>query len=108
MTHFLPSVVFGVSASLRLLLPLGEASIVAKSLAQMPVTGRLSDGGTFQGRLTLQALRLDAEGQLVATGVLSGAATPAAGRTTKISAHTQYRKSHPVPVGGSMDHCCRS
>jgi hypothetical protein len=21
---------------------------------------------------------------------------------------SQYRKSHPVPVGGSMDHCCRS
>jgi multidrug efflux pump len=23
-------------------------------------------------------------------------------------AQAQYRKSHPVPVGGSMDHCCRS
>jgi hypothetical protein len=52
------------------------------------VTGRLADGGTFRGRLTLQALRLDAAGQLVATGVLAGTATPAAGRATPVPAHT--------------------
>jgi len=90
MTRFLLSVVLGVSAALGLLLPLppGEAAVVAKTLAQMPVTGRLADGGTFHGRLTLQALRLDEAGQLVATGVLSGTATPAAGRATKIAART--------------------
>jgi hypothetical protein len=52
------------------------------------VTGRLADGGTFQGWLTLQALRFDEDGQIVATGVLSGTATPAVGRTTKVPAHT--------------------
>jgi hypothetical protein len=52
------------------------------------VTGRLADGGTFQGRLTLQTLRFDEEGQMVATGVLAGTATSAAGRTTKVPAHT--------------------
>ncbi len=90
MTRFLLSVVLGVSAALGLLLPLppGEAAVVAKTLAQTPVTGRLADGGTFHGRLTLQALRLDEAGQLVATGVLSGTATPAAGRATKIAART--------------------
>ncbi len=90
MTRFLLSVVLGVSAALGLLLPLppGEAAVVAKTLAQMPVTGRLADGGTFHGRLTLQALRLDEAGQLIATGVLSGTATPAAGRATKIAART--------------------
>ena len=52
------------------------------------MTGRLADGGTFQGRLTLQALRRDEAGQLVATGVLSGTATPAAGRAAKVPART--------------------
>ena len=90
MTGFLLSVVLGVSAGLGLLLPLppGEAAVVAKTLAQTPVTGRLADGGTFHGRLTLQALRLDEAGQLIATGVLSGTATPAAGRATTVPART--------------------
>jgi len=74
--------------SLLLPLPHGEAAIVAKSLAQTPVTGRLTDGGTFHGRLTLQALTLDEAGQLLATGVLAGTATPAVGRVTKVPAHT--------------------
>ena len=64
MTRFLLSIVLGVSTALGLLLPLplGEAAGVAKTLAQTPVTGRLADGGTFQGRLTLQALRFDEAG----------------------------------------------
>jgi hypothetical protein len=48
----------------------------------------LADGGTFHGRLTLQALRRDEAGQLVATGVLSGTATPAAGCATTVPART--------------------
>jgi hypothetical protein len=90
MTRFLLSFVLGVFMALGLLnpLPLGEAAGVAQTLTQMPVTGRLDDGGTFRGRLTLQALRLDEAGQLVATGVLSGTATPVAGRTTTVPAHT--------------------
>ena len=90
MTRFLLFVVLGVSTALGLLrpLPLGEAAGIAKTLAQTPVTGRLADGGTFQGWLTLQALRFNEDGQLVATGVLAGTATPAAGRTTKVPAHT--------------------
>ena len=83
MTRFLLSMVLGVSTALGLLLPLplSEAAGVAKTLAQTPVTGRLADGGTFQGRLTLQALRFDEDGHMVATGILSGTATPAAGRS---------------------------
>ena len=74
MTRFLLSMVLGVSTALGLLLPLplSEAAGVAQTLAQTPVTGRLADGGTFQGWLTLQALRFDEAGELVATGVLSG------------------------------------
>jgi hypothetical protein len=88
MTRFLLSMVLGVSAALGLLLPLplSEAAVVAKTLAQTPVTGRLADGGTFRGRLTLQALRRDEAGQLVATGVLAGTAMHAAGRAAKVPA----------------------
>jgi hypothetical protein len=87
MTRFLLSVVLGMSTGLGLF-PLrpGETAAIAKTLAQTPVTGRLADGGTFQGRLTLQALRFDEDGHLVATGVLAGTATSAAGRTTKVPA----------------------
>jgi hypothetical protein len=90
MAQFLLSLVLGVSTALGLLFPLppGEAAVVAKTLAQTPVTGRLADGGTFQGRLTLQALRLDAAGDLVATGVLAGTATPTVGRPTQVPAQT--------------------
>jgi hypothetical protein len=90
MTRFLLSVVLGMTAGLGVLrpLPLGEASVVAKTLVQTPVTGHLADGGTFHGRLTLQALTFEEAGQLVATGVLSGMATPAAGRPAKVPAHT--------------------
>ena len=75
--------------SLLLLLGHSAAAVVTKTLAQTPVTGRLADGGTFHGRLTVQAVSVDADGQLVAAGVLSGTATtPAAGRTTKVPART--------------------
>ena len=72
--------------SLLLLLGHSEAAGGTKTLAQTPVSGRLADGGTFHGRLTVQALTVDEAGQLVATGVLAGTATPAAGRATKIAA----------------------
>jgi hypothetical protein len=72
--------------SLLLLLGHSQASVVTKTLAQTPVSGRLADGGTFHGRLTVQALTVDEAGQLVATGVISGTATPAVGRATTITA----------------------
>ena len=64
-----------------------EASVVTKTLAQTPVTGRLVSGGTFQGRLTVHALTVDEEGQLAATGVLKGTVTTAAGAVTTLPAH---------------------
>src|SRR5712691_10080592 len=90
MTRFLLSIVLGVSTGLGLLLPLplGAAAVVAKTLAQTPVTGRLADGGTFRGWLMLQASTLDEARHLVATRVLSGTARPAVGRATKVPART--------------------
>ena len=64
-----------------------EASVVTKTLAQTPVTGRLVGGGTFQGRLTVHALTVDEEGQLAATGTLKGTVTTAPGAVTTIPAH---------------------
>jgi hypothetical protein len=71
-----------------LLLQLGEAYVVTKTLSQTPVTGRLADGGTFHGQLTVQAFTADDEGQVAATGVLSGTATTAAGRAIKVASRT--------------------
>jgi hypothetical protein len=90
MSRHFRSLLLGVTTMVSLLLPLwpSEAYVVTRTLAQTPVSGRLADGGTFHGRLTVQALTVDEAGQLVATGVLSGTATPAAGRATKIAART--------------------
>ena len=86
MARCLRSLVLGIMAGLGLLLPLqqSEAYVVTQTLTQTPVTGRLADGGTFHGRLTIQTLTVDEDGQLAATGVLTGTALPAAGRATKV------------------------
>ena len=79
-----------VTMVLALVLPPrpGEASVATKTLAQMPVTGRLVGGGTFQGRLTVHTLTVDEEGQLAATGILKGTVTTASGAVTTIPAHS--------------------
>ena len=66
--------------------PLGhsEAVGVRRVLTQIPVTGRLEYGGTFAGRLTVEELTVNDLGQLAATGVLAGTATPKAGSATPI------------------------
>ena len=86
MARCLRSLVLGIMAGLGLLLPLpqGEAYVVTQTLTQTPVTGRLADGGTFHGRLTIQTLTVDDDGQLAATGVLTGTALSVAGRATKV------------------------
>jgi len=66
--------------------PLGHSEVVGvkRVLTQMPVTGRLRHGGTFAGRLTVEELTVNEFGQLAATGVLAGTATPEAGSATPI------------------------
>ena len=100
MTRFLLFVVLGISTALGLLcpLPLGEAASVAKTLAQTPVTGRLADGGTFQGRLTLQALRFDEAGELV---------RPVGHRHARCGPHDEGTSAyvyHPRGVAGPAGH----
>src|SRR5215467_2241387 len=66
--------------------PLGHSEVVGLRhvLRQIPVAGRLEHGGTFAGRLTVEALTVNELGQLAATGVLAGIATPEAGNATPI------------------------
>jgi hypothetical protein len=70
-----------VTAILGLLgsLPQSQASLVTQTLTQTPVTGRLAAGGAFEGQLTIHTVALDEEGDLIATGSLSGTVAPASG-----------------------------
>jgi hypothetical protein len=70
--------------------PSGHSEVVGvrHALRQIPVTGRLEHGGTFAGRLTVEELTVNDLGQLAATGVLAGTATPEAGSATPISPRT--------------------
>lgn len=51
---------------------------------QLPVTGELSDGGTFEGTIT-DLVASNENGVLMLTGTLEGTATDAAGNVTQIS-----------------------
>lgn len=90
MARCLLSRVLGIMAGLGLLFSpqQGEAYVVTQTLMQTPVTGRLADGGAFHGQLTVQTLTVDEDGQLAATGVLTGTARLAAGQTTKVTPRT--------------------
>jgi len=90
MTRYARTLMLGMMAGLGLLLPLpqGEAAVVTPTITRTPVSGRLADGGTFRGRLTVQMVTVDADGQLTATGVLTGTARPAAGHATTVPPRT--------------------
>jgi hypothetical protein len=70
--------------------PLGHSKVVGGKhvLTQMPVVGRLEHGGTFAGQLTVEALTVNDLGQLAATGVLAGTATPHAGSAIQLPPRT--------------------
>lgn len=53
-------------------------------LTDIPVTGVLEDGGTFEGLLSVTELVLE-DGQLLVSGLLEGTATDAGGIVTEIS-----------------------
>ncbi len=73
-----------LTVMLGLMLPYGEAHRVTTTLTQTPVTGQLADGGAFHGWLTVHDVTVDAQGQLTATGLLTGTATPALGTATSV------------------------
>ena len=83
--------------------PLGHSEVVGvkRVLTQMPVTGRLEHGGTFAGRLTIEELTVNDLGQLAATGVLAGTATPKAGNATPVPPHTVITPASLLDLRGT-------
>jgi hypothetical protein len=53
-------------------------------LIGVPVSGALSDGGTFEGTMSITGFGVDEAGQLVAEGLLRGTATMADGSVREI------------------------
>jgi hypothetical protein len=90
MQRHLTSVFLAVTAAVGLVLLLQHsmADVAQYPLTKVPVTGRLPQGGTFQGRLTVQTLAADEFGQLSATGILTGTAVTTPRTATKIPPHT--------------------
>jgi len=90
MQRYLAAMLLTVTAAVGLLFLLrpGEAHVVQYPLTQVPVTGRLPEGGTFEGRLTVRTLTTDEFGQLSATGVLTGTAVIQSHAATKIPPRT--------------------
>jgi hypothetical protein len=70
-------------------------------LRQIPVAGRLEHGGTFAGRLTVEELTVNDLGQLAATGVLAGTATPEAGNATLIAPRTVITPASLLDLRGT-------
>jgi hypothetical protein len=83
--------------------PLGHSEVmgVRHVLRQIPVAGRLEHGGTFAGRLTVEELTVNDLGQLAATGVLAGTATPEAGNATPISPQTVIAPASLLDLRGT-------
>ncbi len=86
MQRYMVAILLTVTAAVGLLFLLrhSEAHVVQYPLTQVPVTGRLPAGGTFEGRLTVRTLTADEFGQLSATGVLTGTAVIQSRAATKI------------------------
>jgi hypothetical protein len=72
--------------ALALLVPTAAAAPPQQNalLSDIPVTGALSDGGTFTGNLTIDSISQTADGALQFAGNLTGTATPAVGAPTPI------------------------
>jgi hypothetical protein len=67
--------------------PLGATAAPKKAnlLKNVPVSGALADGGTFNGRITITEFGYDQATGLTVSGVVKGIATKADGTTQKIS-----------------------
>jgi hypothetical protein len=71
--------------ALALIVPtVGAAPTRNALLSNVPVTGALSDGGTFTGNLTIDSITRTADGALAFGGNLVGTATPAGGVPTPV------------------------
>lgn len=72
-------------ATTMLLSATGAQAKPKTGTGSLPVTGTLPDGGTFDGTVSNLDASVNAAGDLVVSGVLTGAATDAAGDVTQIT-----------------------
>ena len=81
----------------------GAALPLETDLEPIPVHGRLSPDGRFEGTLTIQAVTVADAGQLLLTGVLHGTATHRTGTTTQVRRQPFTAPAVPVDSEQTMD-----
>ncbi len=78
-----------------------QAKQPGSGTGSLPVTGTLSDGGTFQGTVSNLTASVNDAGDLVVSGVLNGTATAADGTVTQITDQAFTTTATLTQPGGS-------
>jgi hypothetical protein len=81
----------------------GAALPPEPDLEPIPVHGRLSPDGRFEGTLTIQAVTVVDAGQLLLTGVLHGTATQRTGAKTRVRGQPFTAPAVPVDAERTTD-----
>lgn len=77
-----------------------QAAKPGSGTGSLPVSGTLSDGGTFEGTVSNLSASVNDAGDLVVSGVLNGTATDAAGNVTQITDQA-FTTTATLQQGGS-------
>ena len=103
-TRYTSSVVIAAVVSALVLAPWRGTALPPESeLDPIPVQGRLSPDGSFEGTLIVQAFTAADAGQLLLTGVLRGTATQRAGATTRVRGQPFTAPAVPVEAKRTTD-----
>jgi hypothetical protein len=81
-----------------------QAAKPGSGTGSLPVTGALSDGGTFSGTVSNLSSSVNSAGDLVVSGVLNGTATAADGTVTQIT-NQVFTTTATLTGGGSGGSC---
>jgi len=79
-----------------------QAAKPGSGTGSLPVTGELSDGGTFEGTISDLTASVNDAGDVVVSGVLNGTATTADGTTTQITDQA-FTTTAALQPGGACD-----
>ncbi|HEX2741627.1 MAG TPA: hypothetical protein VHM69_14375 [Rubrobacter sp.] len=79
-----------------------QAKKPGSGTGSLPVTGTLSDGGSFEGTISDLNASVNDAGDLVVSGVLNGTATDAAGDVTQITDQA-FTTTATLDQGGACD-----
>lgn len=83
-TAMMLAAIFGL-ASLLMVTGVAGAKTTAGSGVAVPVSGTLSDGGSFTGKILNPVVTADKSGNTFLSGTLKGTATTASGATSQVS-----------------------